>query len=149
MNETFIALFSRDLKRLAREISAYSDETVLWQLAPGINNSAGNLCLHLLGNLNAYVGANLGHTGYVRDRENEFAAKNVSKADLLAGIDALKDVLAATLATLTDAQLADSYSEEVLGYPMTTHFFLTHLSGHLNYHLGQINYHRRLLTGNQ
>lgn len=149
MIDTFIALFTRDLNRLTREIDAYTDETVLWQTALGINNSAGNLCLHLLGNLNTYIGSTLGQSGYVRNREFEFSAKNVPKTVLLAGIDTLQQVLKTTLASMTDTQLSDPYPAQVLGYPMTVHYFLTHLNGHLNYHLSQINYHRRLLTSGQ
>lgn len=146
MIDTFNTLFSRDLKRLSQEIDAYTEEAMLWQTAPGINNSAGNLCLHLLGNLNTYIGATLGQTGYVRDRDAEFTVKKSPKSTLLAGIEDLKSTLAATFTRLTDEQLTDLYPVEVLGYPMTVHYFLTHLSGHLNYHLGQINYHRRLLS---
>lgn len=143
---TLNALFTRDLRRLSQEIDAYTDETMLWQIAPGISNSAGNLCLHLLGNLNTYIGNELGKTGYVRDREREFSSKNVPKSILLAGIEAVTRVINEALSSLTDTQLSEPYPVEVLGYPMTIHYFLTHLSGHLNYHLGQIDYHRRLLT---
>lgn len=146
MIDTFVALFARDLKRLTNEIDGYADETLLWQTAPGITNSAGNLCLHLLGNLNYYVGTMLGQTGYVRDRDHEFAAKGIPKAELLAGIAALELLINKALLAITDAQLGEPYPIEVLGYPMTNHYFLTHLSGHLTYHLGQINYHRRLLA---
>jgi len=147
--ETFVVLFTRDLKRLAQQIEAYSDEAGLWELAPGISNSAGNLCLHLVGNLNTYIGKQLGGTDYVRDREAEFTTRHVPKTELLARLATTSEVVSRTLATLSDEVLSEPYPEEVLGYPMTTHYFLTHLNGHLNYHLGQIDYHRRLLTSGQ
>ncbi len=144
--ETFETLFARDLTRLIQQIDAYSDENKLWEVAPGISNSAGNLCLHLIGNLNTYIGATLGGTDYVRDRPAEFSAKYISKADLRAGLAKTKEVISLTLGNLSDSALNELYPEEILGYPMTVHYFLVHLSGHLNYHLGQIDYHRRLLT---
>ena len=138
-------LFERDLQKLRQEIETYQDEQVLWQIAPGISNSAGNLCLHLLGNLNTYIGAPLGHSGYVRHRELEFSAKNVPRADLLAGIDETRRVVAAGLSAVSDEQLAAGYSTPVFDAPASLAQFLVHLATHLTYHLGQINYHRRLL----
>lgn len=138
-------LFERDLAKLAVEIEAYQDEPALWRTAPGIRNSAGNLCLHLLGNLNTYIGAGLAHTGYVRNREWEFAAPYVPRAELLAGITATQRVVADALASLTDAQLAAPYPLLVWEAPTSVGYLLQHLTTHLAYHLGQINYHRRLL----
>jgi hypothetical protein len=103
----------------------------------------------LIGNLNAYIGATLGKTGYVRDRATEFSAKHIPKAELLADLTSTKAMINATLSAIPDDQLSKLYPNELLGYPMTVHYFLVHLSGHLNYHLGQIDYHRRLLTGAQ
>ena len=145
--DTFRALYDRDLKRLAQEIDAYADEASLWQTAPGISNPAGNLCLHLLGNLRAYIGDLLGQTPYGRNRDAEFSTRYVPKATLLADIDQLRQVLDHTFASMTDARLTERYPTEPMGYAMTTHYFLTHLLAHLSYHLGQIDYHRRLLTG--
>ena len=147
--DTFATLLARDLNRLAQEINAYTDETLLWETAPGISNSAGNLCLHLLGNLNSYIGVELGQTAYVRDRNLEFSARDVPRIELLARISATRDVVTRALSAMNDTQLSAAYPADVLGYPMTVHYFLTHLVGHLNYHLGQIDYHRRLLTAGQ
>jgi uncharacterized damage-inducible protein DinB len=138
-------LFERDLQKLRQEIETYQDEQVLWQIAPGISNSAGNLCLHLLGNLNTYIGAQLGHSGYVRHRELEFSAKDVPRAELLAGIDETRRVVAAGLSAVSDEQLAAGYPTPVFDAPASLTQFLVHLATHLTYHLGQINYHRRLL----
>ena len=146
--ETFSILFGRDVSRLSQQINAYADEDTLWAVVPGIHNSAGNLCLHLIGNLNSYIGATLGGTGYVRDRAAEFSTNGVPKRVLLARLDQTKAMINNTLSSafMPDSRLSDFYPDEVLGYPMTIHYFLTHLSGHLTYHLGQIDYHRRLLT---
>jgi uncharacterized damage-inducible protein DinB len=139
-------LYERDLEKLKEEIGQYRDETDLWKTSGGISNSAGNLCLHLTGNLKHFFGAVLGNNGYVRDRDAEFASKNVSKSDMLADIDATRNVVMSILAELTEEDFAKPYPIEVFGQPMTTGYFLTHLTTHFNYHLGQINYHRRLVT---
>ena len=60
-----------------------------------------------------------------------------------------RPIVISTLANLSDEDFAKTYPIEVFGQPMTTGYFLTHLATHLNYHLGQINYHRRLVAGNQ
>ena len=149
MKNSFITLFNRDLKRLFKEIEAYSDDTILWQKAEGISNPAGNLCLHLVGNLNEYVGRQLGEIPYVRNRPLEFSATGIPQKDLLMMIQNTQEVVENTLNKLENEQFQEKYPENVLGYDMTIHYFLVHLNGHLNYHLGQINYHRRLLMGTQ
>lgn len=143
---TLSPLYARELGRLYDEIAAYPDEARLWALAPGIANSAGNLCLHLIGNLNHFIGAGFGKTGYVRDRPLEFAAKNVPRAELLAQIVAAKAVVLDTFAGLTEEDLAAHGDYFKSGEPVTAAQLLVHLLGHLNYHLGQINYHRRLVA---
>ena len=149
MKNSFITLFNRDLKRLFKEIEAYSHEVVLWQKAEGISNPAGNLCLHLVGNLNEYVGRQLGEIPYVRNRPLEFSATGIPQKDLLMMIQNTQEVVENALNQLENEQFQAKYPENVLGYDMTVHYFLVHLNGHLNYHLGQINYHRRLLMGTQ
>ena len=146
LRETLVQLYERDLSKLKEEISLYGDEADLWKTGGGITNSAGNLTLHLVGNLRHFLGAVLGETGYGRDRDKEFSDAGVSREELLAGIDLAAADVKATLAKLTDEDLATTYPIEVFGHPMTTEFFLVHLVTHLNYHLGQINYHRRLLA---
>ncbi len=139
-------LYTRDLNKLKAEIELYRDEAALWKTGGEIPNSAGNLCLHLTGNLRHYFGAVLGGTGYVRDRDAEFSTQGTSRSALLAEVEAaLGDVLA-TLDKLTASDLEGPYPIEVFDRPMTTGYFLVHLSTHFNYHLGQINYHRRLVA---
>ncbi|WP_400193951.1 DinB family protein [Hymenobacter sp. B81] len=143
--ETLSALFRRDLARLRREIELYRREENLWLTAGAIANPGGNLCLHLLGNLNTYIGQQLGHTGYVRNREQEFSQRHVPRAELLRRIDETSAVVATTLAELPAAALSQEYPLLVLEHKTSTEFLLTHLATHLTYHLGQLNYHRRLL----
>jgi uncharacterized damage-inducible protein DinB len=138
-------LFQKDLKRLSDEIALFHDASNLWMTAGSVANSAGNLCLHLNGNLNHFVGAILGNTGYVREREKEFEARHVSVDRLVSMTLETAGVVKSTLDQLTSASLEQKYPIEVFGQPMTTGYFLLHLYGHLNYHLGQINYLRRIL----
>ncbi len=138
-------LFTRDLNKLKEEIAAYNNEEKLWYIEANIANSAGNLCLHLVGNLNTYIGAELGKTGYIRNRPDEFALKNIPRAELIDKIEKTILVVENTLDTLTQEQLDAIYPAEVLEKNMSTGYFLTHLAMHLSYHLGQVNYHRRLL----
>lgn len=139
------SLFERDLLKLQSEIELYQDEKKLWYIKKNISNSAGNLCLHLIGNLNAFIGAELGKTGYVRNRELEFSLKDVPRRELVERIEAVRHVVKHSLSKITTNQLEDEYPLIVFKDRLSTGMFLTHLATHLNYHLGQINYHRRLL----
>ncbi len=138
-------LFTRDLKKLREEISRYESEENLWRVVPGISNSGGNLCLHLIGNLNTYIAAELGGTGYVRDRVHEFAGKDIPSVELLAMIDRTILDVNKGLDEVAEEQLLQDYPQLVFAEKTTTEYFLVHLAGHLTYHLGQINYHRRML----
>ena len=148
MNASFlpdlVRIFQGQLTQLEKEISLY-DEKLLWAVKDGITNSAGNLTLHLIGNLNFYIGATLGDTGFIRNRENEFAAKDVSLAELLDMIRRTIDMIAAVLNNFPEIDLEQEYPIIVLERPTSIQYFLFHLSAHLGYHLGQINYIRRIL----
>ena len=139
-------LFERDLNKLINEIESYQNEESLWLISEDIRNSGGNLALHLVGNLRTYIGKNLGGFEYIRNREVEFSAKNIPKETLLSMIKETKIIILTTLESLNIKQLEGIYTEEILGYEMTTQYFLIHLYGHLSYHLGQINYHRRIFN---
>jgi uncharacterized damage-inducible protein DinB len=147
MQKSLSAVFEKDLIRLKLEIEAYKSEEKLWIKAEGINNSAGNLCLHILGNLNNYIGTILGNTDYVRNRPAEFSEKT-SKDYLLKFLDETTEMVKQTISNLDSEVLNQTYPDNVFGYEMKTEYFLIHLVGHLNYHLGQINYHRRILCYN-
>lgn len=146
LTEVLAKLFERDLAKLKSEIDQYHNESDLWKTSGEITNSAGNLTLHLIGNLKHFIGATLGNSGYVRHRDLEFSDSGVERVSLLIGIDETAAVVASTLSKLSEADLEKNYPIEVFGEPLTIEFFLVHLAGHLNWHLGQINYHRRLLA---
>jgi uncharacterized damage-inducible protein DinB len=138
-------LYLRDLEKLKTEITSFKDEKKIWEISGDVKNSAGNLCLHLCGNLQHFIGAVLGNSGYVRNRDAEFSRKNVPVKELVDEIELTAKVVENTLNELDEEILQKTFPINVFGYEMTTGYFLTHLTTHLNYHLGQINYHRRLL----
>lgn len=144
--ETLKLLFDRDLKKLKSEIESYNNEKNIWQVDKSITNSAGTLCLHIIGNLNWFIGAQLGNTGYIRHRELEFSSINIPRVDLIIEIDKTRLMLDNTLLNVTNDQLEDDYPILVFKQKTSTYYFLIHLTTHLAYHLGQINYHRRLLN---
>jgi len=146
LKETLQVLFERDLKKLKSEIESYQNESNIWKTDKSISNSAGNLCLHIIGNLNWFVGAQFGNTGYIRQRELEFSLKNIPRVELLQEIDKTMLMLDKALLKVTNDQLEAEYPILVFQQKTSTYYFLIHLTTHLAYHLGQINYHRRLLN---
>ncbi|MDX2046835.1 MAG: DinB family protein [Chitinophagaceae bacterium] len=142
---TLILLYQKELDKLKDEINAYEAEEQLWKVGEGIANSGGNLCLHLAGNLQHYIGAILGESGYIRNREAEFKIKNMPRERLLEEISNTKAAVIDTLEQLSKKDLDKDYPVQVFGEPMNTEYFLLHLLHHLGYHTGQINYHRRLV----
>ena len=140
-------MIRRDLQGLRRELLAYSNEADIWQTPAGITNSAGTLALHLVGNLRCYIGAQLGDSGYVRNRAAEFSRRNVSRKEILAQIDTTIEEVNTALSGLPLDKLETEYPLEIGGVYMQTRDWLLHLVSHLAYHLGQVDYHRRLVTG--
>lgn len=145
---SLVTLFDRDLSKLEEEIKLYPSEESVWTIQSDIKNSGGTLCLHLCGNLQHFIGAVLGQNGYARNREEEFAARNVARHILLDEIIKTRQTVKHVLLNFNPEQVGSDYPLQVWGYPVTTTFFLMHLAGHLNYHLGQVNYHRRILSAN-
>ena len=139
--------FVSDMNKLKTEINSYADEKDLWIVKGEIANSSGNLCLHLLGNLNHFIGGILGENGYQRNRELEFSDKNVSRAELINQIDSTLEVIHKSLPNLNDEMLNETFPDRIGGKIREYGFTLIHISNHFNYHLGQINYHRRLIAG--
>jgi hypothetical protein len=139
-------LFHRDLTRLSQEIAAFPNDEGLWQTLPGVTNAAGTLALHLEGNLREYVGRQLGNVPYRRDRPLEFSARGLSRVELGARIAELRSSIPSIIEKLSPEQLVMAYPEPVVGAAMPVQQFLMHLYGHLNWHLGQIEYLRRVLT---
>lgn len=144
LKESLLEIFERDLNKLKDEISLYKDENSLWIVKKEISNSAGNLCLHLMGNLNHFIGAVLGETGYIRNRENEFTAKNVTAKVLINYIENAIEIVKHTLENLSAEDFEKDFPQQKHSKIVKTDFMLLHLITHFNYHLGQINYHRRL-----
>lgn len=140
-------ILTRELKALARELAAYPDDAAVWRSFPGIVNSAGTLALHLAGNIQHYVGAVLGGTGYRRDRAAEFARRDVPRRELAAEIDRAIAAVQHAVPRLTAERLRADYPEKVGGRVVVTGEFLLHLASHLSWHLGQLDYHRRMATG--
>ena len=142
-----IPLFQKDIDKLKEEISLYPKDEQLWQVKEGISNSGGNLCLHLTGNLQHFIGAVLGDSGYVRNRDAEFRVKNIPRSKLLEDIDITRSVVTDTLEQLSKNDLQKDYILPVMDEKVNTSYFLIYLLSHLNYHIGQINYHRRIVAG--
>jgi hypothetical protein len=140
-----ISLFEKELDNLTEEIKAYEQDELLWKIADGINNSGGNLCLHLTGNLQHFIGATLGESGYIRNREAEFKLKNIPKQKLLEEIENTKRIVTDALEQVSKKELDSDFPIQVFDEPLTTEYFLVYLLRHLSYHIGQINYHRRLI----
>lgn len=139
------AIYLRDIEALKAEINAYTDENCMWIIDNNIQNSAGNLCLHLIGNLNHFIGHLIGKTGYLRNREEEFSAKNISREQLIQQLNQTAAVVENSLAHLPSDSLEKTYPIELGGKSGSTEYYLLFFACHFNYHLGQINYHRRLM----
>lgn len=143
--DTLKTLFNRDLKQLITEIKQYKIEADIWKTRGQINNSAGNLCLHLVGNLNTYIGKELGKTDYLRNRELEFYSKDLPRQELIQKVENTIEMINHTLNNLDENLLETEYPILVFDNKTSTEYLLVHLTTHLAYHLGQINYHRRLI----
>lgn len=142
------ALFTRDLTRLLQELRAFPDTDALWKTAPGVTNAAGTLMLHLEGNLREFIGRQLGRIDYTRDRPLEFSARGLEQTELVARIEAVHEMVPRVLAGLSEDVLDATYPEALGGETVSTRHYVIHLDAHLNYHLGQIDYVRRFVTGN-
>lgn len=140
-------IFARDLAVLEREVSLYPDDAALWKDVPGQPTLGGNLALHLAGNLRHFIGAVLGGSGYVRQREAEFDQRGLSRAAIIEEVRVTRAEVAAALAKLDAARLGDPFPEAIRGHQLSTRMVLAHLSTHLSFHLGQLDYHRRAATG--
>jgi len=142
--EALTQLFNRDLDKLIDKINSFKNQENLWKTQGEITNSAGNLCLHLIGNLNYFIGTIIGNTGYVRNRDAEFSDTDVDRKMMTNMILETKSAITTTLEMFNKEQLKNIYPIKVFGDEITYEFLLIHLVGHLNYHLGQINYLRRI-----
>jgi hypothetical protein len=146
MKQELIKFFETDIAKLRKEVEAFADDETFWSAQNGVPNSPGNLTLHLLGNLNHYIGAKLGNTGYVRDRPLEFSSGPQPRQDLLDRIDQTRGVVVDAITGLSDDDLTSNYSADEGDDVRTVAVELIRILTHLNYHVGQINYHRRLTS---
>ncbi len=138
-------IYLRNIKRLQAEINSYNSDGALWEERGAISNSGGNLILHLIGNLNHFIGATLGKTAYVRNREAEFSTKDLTKQQLLEMLEEANKQVSHTMDLLPEFELQNEYPYDFAG-KHTTEYYLVFFIAHFEYHLGQINYHRRMLT---
>jgi len=146
LKESLKKLLTRDLNKVKLEIEQYQNDKNIWRVENSVSNSAGNLCLHLVGNLKTFIGAELGKTGYIRNRELEFSLKDVPRSELVKQLEETIEIINYSIDQLTEDDLEKDYPEvKVLEDDRTVKYMLIYLSSHLAYHLGQINYHRRLL----
>jgi hypothetical protein len=144
-NSEIAGLYERDLRKLIEEINLFEREENLWKTLGSIKNSAGNLALHIIGGLNFLIGATLAHTGYVRNRDQEFINKSVEKNLLVEQLEELIPMICKTLFALTPQQMESPYPRFFDKENATISYVLSQLLLHLNYHLGQVNYLRRVL----
>ena len=145
LTEEFAALFRRDLARLLQQINAFPDDASLWKVVPGVTNCAGNLVLHLEGNLREYVGRRFGGVAYQRDRPSEFSRKELSRADLAGRVESLTGI-PEVVGRISEKQWFSDCGEDPMPGGRSMGQFLLSIYGHFHYHLGQIDYHRRLVT---
>jgi len=145
LNSILAALYERDIRKLIDEVNLFKKEDNLWKIEGSIKNTGGNLVLHIIGNLNHMIGTNLAHTSYVRDRDQEFARKGVERKVLVVQLEELIPMIAKTLNAFSPGQMEGEYPVIFDGKQRTNSYMLLHLLAHLNYHLGQVNYLRRIL----
>jgi hypothetical protein len=143
----YARFIGRELATVRDQLLAYPDTAAVWSLPTGLPNAAGTLALHIAGNLRWFIGAQLGGSGYVRDRDAEFALRGVPRDELVQTIEAAADEVTRALAMLDDSRLDQPFPLEVGGVRLPVGRFIGHLAVHLGYHLGQMDYHRRIVTG--
>ena len=149
LKEALLEIFERDLNKLKDEINLYRNEESLWIIKGEVSNSGGNLCLHLIGNLNHFIGALLGNSRFIRERESEFSSKNVSREEINEMVEKTIKTVVESLDKLSDEDFDKDFPIEKHGKAQKIDYMLLHLLTHFNHHLGQINYHRRLLQNSE
>ena len=142
LNSTLANFYERDIRKMIEEVNLFGNEEHLWQTQGTVRNSCGNLVLHIIGGMNYLIGTTLAHTGYIRDRDLEFLRKGVGRKDLVVQLEQLIPMINETLNTVS---LEENYPHTFDDATRTNGYVLVQLSLHLNYHLGQVNYLRRIL----
>jgi hypothetical protein len=144
--EKYKEMFVKYLNQLKDEVKAYPDDGSLWKLSGDIKNTPGNLCLHVCGNLKHNIGTIIGKTGYVRNRDAEFSRKNVPKNKLLNEVDSTIDMISPVIDKLTDDDMKKELPSDTFSQGGSIGLIILRVAAHMGYHLGQINYHRRLIS---
>jgi len=147
MIEAIRAVIIRELESFIREIELFPNDQLLWETIPGVSNSGGNLGVHVAGNLQHFVGAVLGNTGYIRNRDAEFAQRSGTRAEVIAELVRARQVVSSVLSRIPDETLSRTYPELKANQQLSTGLMFAHLATHLAFHLGQVGYLRRVLTG--
>ncbi len=145
LKDYLVEIFDRDIHKVISEINSYTKEENIWLIKGDIKNSAGNLCMHLIGNLKYFIGSVLGNIDYERNREVEFSGKGVPREEIVKGLEETVAIVTGTLKNLNEKDLEGNFPHEIFKREMSSGSFMIHLVAHLNYHLGQINYHRRFI----
>lgn len=145
LNDLLANFYERDIRKLIEEVNLFKNEEDLWRTHGSVKNSSGNLVLHIIGGLNYLIGATLAQTGYVRNRDQEFTRKGVERKELVAQLEQLIPMINKTVNTLTREQMEAEYPIFFDKPKTSTSYVLVQLLVHLNYHLGQVNYFRRIL----
>ncbi len=145
LNSVLANFYGRDIRKLIEEVNLFKNDEDLWRTRGSVKNASGNLVLHIIGGLNHFIGATLAHTGYVRDRDQEFIRKGVLRNDLVAQLEALIPMISRTVNALTQEHMEAEYPLIFDNAKNSTSYVLLQLLLHLNYHLGQVNYLRRIL----
>lgn len=138
-------LFQRDIDKLIEEINLFKKEKNIWKIKGTVKNTAGNLTLHLLGNLNHFIGRTLGHTDYIRRREDEFSIKGIPREKLVTDLILLKETIKNSLEKISIEDMKKEFPLKIKEEVLTVELMLIFLLNHFNYHLGQVNYLRRLI----
>lgn len=149
MLKDLLVILLRDLDTLGREIELYPTDEAVWTDVKGLPNSGGTLVLHLVGNLRHFIGAALGETGYLRDREAEFSTRGISRDELAGLVATAREDVVRVVGGLSPDVLSTTFPVQLGGRAFGTRIFLLHLATHLSYHLGQIDYHRRVVSGDR
>ena len=144
LNHILANFYERDLRKLIEEVNLFQNEDQLWQTRGSVKNSSGNLVLHLIGGLNHFFGTILVHSSYVRNRDQEFTRKAVPRQELVAQLEQLIPLVTSALRNISDAQMESEFPIEFDGAKNSHTYVLVQLLNHLNYHLGQVNYLRRM-----
>jgi hypothetical protein len=142
LNNILAGFYERDIRKLIEEVNLFKDEANLWRTTGSVKNSCGNLVLHVVGGTNYLVGTIIVNTGYVRNRDEEFIKKGIARSELIARLEQLIPMINHALGAVDmDAEYPLIFDDD----KRSNSYLLVQLLAHLNYHLGQVNYLRRIL----